>query len=651
MLSAASVLLENFSATGAASSSTYLRGDNTWATVPAGFNINTVTDQALFTTSSVTFANLTITNIATIAGISLFQDGPVSRIQSTGTLAINSVNSGGVSFIGPYGVQIYKTLAVDTIIGYTNQYSNNTGTNFPSGLSATSGTFNIVKVKNQIELGDSTAVVSRLIMIYNTLTQGISMTNFPGYGGGTNYNGINIGNYTGNGDNTTILGNQGLQARNVSDSIAIGYRAGKGLANNSQNNNTIIGNIITDNVTGQSSISMTNTLLIAAGPDGVDNQRLRIGTDRIILGKNAFTATIAANSIILNASNSTLTTPNSGLFVDPITNNASTQILFYNTSTKEITYSNTSTTQVGYAANILGLGSGNGALLVQDGPNTTGFMGQGSAGWLLVSGGSGNRPAFTNTASIYVGNAANANNLRDGSDYAIPYQRVSFGTATTNYISSSTTASTYLSWTGSGYAWTTPATFDVSTITNQKLFTTSSVVFASVSATTGTFATLTITNIATVATLAATTATFTNPITLTRYQNTLQYDEIGGIYFVGQTDTGGRPLSAKIQAFATVDFTGTNVGSILAFSLADGIERLVVNGSGVQINDAYILPGTDGTAGQVMYTSGAGTLGFKDPNPFNQALFTTSSVTFAAVTATTATIRNLDFGISTDPQG
>jgi hypothetical protein len=83
---------------------------------------------------------------------------------------------------------------------------------------------------------------------------------------------------------------------------------------------------------------------------------------------------------------------------------------------------NTSTQQVGFAANLLGNGAGNGALVFQSAPNTTGFLGQGSAGWLLVSGGSGSAPAFTSTGSIYVDSAVKANNIIGGNTNQIPYQ-------------------------------------------------------------------------------------------------------------------------------------------------------------------------------------------------------------------------------------
>jgi len=87
-----------------------------------------------------------------------------------------------------------------------------------------------------------------------------------------------------------------------------------------------------------------------------------------------------------------------------------------------VTLANTSTAQVGYARNILGNGAGNGALVYQSAPDTTAFLGQGSAGWLLVSRGSGLTPAFTSTGSIYVDSSVKAETLRGGAANQIPYQ-------------------------------------------------------------------------------------------------------------------------------------------------------------------------------------------------------------------------------------
>jgi hypothetical protein len=103
--------------------------------------------------------------------------------------------------------------------------------------------------------------------------------------------------------------------------------------------------------------------------------------------------------------------------------------------TTAVTLANTTTAQVGYAANILGNGVANGSLLYQSAANTTAFLAQGTAGWIMVSGGSGNPPAFTNTASIYVNSAVNAQNLIGGAATQIPYQS---STGTTAFSSNLT---------------------------------------------------------------------------------------------------------------------------------------------------------------------------------------------------------------------
>ena len=310
MLAPASVLLETFSATGTASSSTFLRGDNVWAVVPI-VDLNTLTNQKLFTTSSVVFA----------------------------------------------------------------------------AVSATTGTFNTIYV------GTSTNVITWNPFV--PLLLSISGTS------------VNVG----------------------SSPTQLTLRS----------------------TTGESSLSSGG-------------------------------GTLTLNNSGFNYSGSTATFTN---------------LTVTNTATiTNLAFGNTSTTQVGFARNILGNGVGNGALLYQQSPNTTGFLGQGSAGWLLVSGGSGQNPAFTSTGSIFVGNANKSTNIAGGSANQIPYQTAA---DTTNFIGTPTTTGTYLTWTGSDFAW--------NTISDQALFTTSSVTFAAVSATTGTFDTLNATTV-TFTTLQATTGTF-----------------------------------------------------------------------------------------------------------------------------------------------
>lgn len=57
----------------------------------------------------------------------------------------------------------------------------------------------------------------------------------------------------------------------------------------------------------------------------------------------------------------------------------------------------------------------------QTAPGQTSFYGPGTAGQLLVSAGAA-APVYTNTASIWVGNATTATHLRNGSAGALPYQ-------------------------------------------------------------------------------------------------------------------------------------------------------------------------------------------------------------------------------------
>lgn len=208
-----------------------------------------------------------------------------------------------------------------------------------------------------------------------------------------------------------------------------------------------------------------------------------------------FSATGSASSSTYLRGDNTWAVVASGADVSTVTNQklfTTSSVVFANltiTNTATITnlkFGNTSTTQVGYAANILGNGSGNGALVYQSSPNTTSFLGQGSAGWLLVSQGSGSAPAFTSTSSIRVKYSDLANNLQGNTNnYAIPYQKETptIGVYTTEYIVTPSTGSTYLAWNGSTFVWNTINTNPF----NQALFTTSSVVFASVTANTGTF--------------------------------------------------------------------------------------------------------------------------------------------------------------------
>jgi hypothetical protein len=780
MLSTASVLLETFSATGTPSSSTFLRGDNVWAALPPEFDISTVTNQKLFTTSSVTFANLTVTNTATIT------TATISRINiGTATNYLTFVNNGD----NTYNATLNSNGAIILTSGGGGQYQN--------------------------------------------------------YGGGHRF-------VTTNGTLDLNLSTSGQMSWTGSS-----FSAGTGLFTNITVSNTATLNTA---YIGTTSVRLSSFNL------GVNQDSLILQTTRgISLNPGIGTVSITADpgyasmlevDRILNNDAGFVT------MVDPVTFQqgftANTATITTATITN-LAFGNTSTTQVGFAANILGNGVGNGALLYQASPNTTGFLGQGSAGWLLVSGGSGQNPAFTSTGSIFVGNANKSTNIAGGSANRIPYQTAA---DTTNFIGTPTTTGTYLTWTGSDFAW--------NTISDQALFTTSSVVFAAVTATTGTFATLNATTV-TFTTLQATTGTFGGKIitggfpiasvstltgsiistnytaiqrpginirsfrsnypanetgfgtvvlfesargtgvsptvplsgdtlgglnfggwdgatwsmdnqlpafgfivfagenwagnattstnvgtgflirsqpsgmrldansrqrliqqswttygdrpptanlvfgaaqniapTLTRGDGSATYtgygamsftlingkfttigvpnqdsapdnitlpgtnsitlvggrrsgvsgrrdallvdDELGFIDFRGQTapnGTGNGSSGALIKAIAAENFSGSAVGTSLVFATANTgtttlSNKLVLNSLGVQINNAFYLPTTDGTANQIITTNGAGQASWANANPFDQALFTTSSVTFANLTITnTATVSQL----------
>ena len=162
-------------------------------------------------------------------------------------------------------------------------------------------------------------------------------------------------------------GTQGLQA------VAVGYAAG----NNTQSNYAVaIGTIAGYQGQGVSSVAVGG----GAGADWQGNYSVAIGNDAgrisqagssiavgsgagntsqgasavsigesagqnnqggssIAIGKAAGQTNQAANSIILNATGSALNnTTTSGLFIAPIAQSTSSQVLYYNTTTKEVSY-------------------------------------------------------------------------------------------------------------------------------------------------------------------------------------------------------------------------------------------------------------------------------------------------------------------------
>jgi hypothetical protein len=329
------------------------------------------------------------------------------------------------------------------------------------------------------------------------------------------------------------------------------------------------------------------------------------------------------------------------LFLNAISTSTSSYALLYNTTTNQVGYGVPSVVN---AQNIIGNGAGNGALLYQESPNTTKFLGQGSSGWLLASQGSGSPPAFTSPAIITVNRS---NNLSGAVEWGIPYQRSVVGTDPvlyeTQYITTSTSTGTYLSWNGSGYEWTTPAggnPFD------QSLNTTSDVEFNSLKFAAGS-GILSPNGASTVLMTDGLSTNLYSPdgdasILLTngsgsngffdftagnvsgRFANNIINFYMNGadILVAGSggttlyTENGNNSLTVA-SAYARLGNDSSDNGYFEISSAGAEVNgkgnSLKVNATGVRINDNFYLPTSDGTADQVIKTNGSGVLSWTDP--------------------------------------
>ena len=84
-----------------------------------------------------------------------------------------------------------------------------------------------------------------------------------------------------------------------------------------------------------------------------------------------------------------------------------------------------------------------------------------------------------------------------------------------------------------------------------------------------------------------------------------------------RTSSGGIDVSGYVYTDSGLVHNGDtnnymNFGTDTQYFYTSGIERLRLDSSGVEINNAYHLPTSDGTSGQVMQTNGSGTLSFID---------------------------------------
>ena len=163
---------------------------------------------------------------------------------------------------------------------------------------------------------------------YAGTSQGSSSVSI-GYQAGIQGNGVAIGNLCG--------GSQGGSA------IAIGNQAG----NNAQGGNAIaIGTLSGNNNQGGNSIAIGNSA-------GNFNQ----GNNAVAMGYKAGENFQHSNSLVLNATNVALDTDGSNrTFVAPIRNTSTTDVLYYNSSTKEITYGSASGGSTGPTGAVGGAG-------------------------------------------------------------------------------------------------------------------------------------------------------------------------------------------------------------------------------------------------------------------------------------------------------
>lgn len=127
-----------FNATGTPSSSTYLRGDNTWSTVSGGVTSATAGTGISVSgaTGAVTFTNTGVTSLTTSSGLS-------TNTSATG--AVSVTNTGVTSVVAGTGISVSSTTGavVVSATGGGTVTSIATGNGLQGGTITTSGTLSI----------------------------------------------------------------------------------------------------------------------------------------------------------------------------------------------------------------------------------------------------------------------------------------------------------------------------------------------------------------------------------------------------------------------------------------------------------------------------------------------------------------------------
>jgi len=324
----------------------------------------------------------------------------------TGSTAAISTNTGALQVTG--GVGIGGGLYVGNTITATNII-------VPGTTNATSTTTGALQVAGGLAVGKD-------LYIGGTLTIAGSAGGDLDMGGGDMFGVGRISANTGTFTTTNISSTIGVTSTNTG---ALTVAGGVGIS----------GGLYVGGVVTATNIYVNGYAVSTASSLTIQSLGISQGTAATINFNTGLSASVAANVATVTLTTSTLMTTAVNLAGGSANQFAyqtgagstafiSTGSMYVgNAAVANILNSgNTSTQQVGYAANLLGNGVANGSLVYQSAPNTTAFLAQGTAGWLLVSQGSGSAPAFTNTSSVYVNSAVNANNIIGGGTNQIPYQ-------------------------------------------------------------------------------------------------------------------------------------------------------------------------------------------------------------------------------------
>jgi hypothetical protein len=223
-----------------------------------------------------------------------------------------------------------SSVAIGTFAGNTDQSGNSVAIGSTAGQT-TQGA-NSVAIGN--EAGKTTQATGAVAI---------------GIGAGTNsqrQNSVAIGANAGNSgqlDSAVAIGNEAGKTTQGTLSVAIGYLAGQ---TNQKTRSVAIGTSAGGSTQGEYSVAVGDNAgaigqgagCVAIGANAGFGSTTGQGANAIAIGNNAGVASQTAGSICLNASGVALNPNQAGLFIDPIRNVSTTNVVRYNASTREVSY-------------------------------------------------------------------------------------------------------------------------------------------------------------------------------------------------------------------------------------------------------------------------------------------------------------------------